>query len=118
MMGDSAGGAITLCYVLKMRDLDNALPAAEVLFSPNTDLTLQGDTVTILKNADPILNPTSVKQLIAAYADLKDLTNPYVSAIYGNFSKGFSPTLIQAGTKEILSDSVRLYQALDHEIFQ
>jgi acetyl esterase/lipase len=34
--------------------------------------------------------------------------------VYGNFSSGFSPTLIQGGTKEILlSDFVRLYQALD-----
>jgi acetyl esterase/lipase len=37
-----------------------------------------------------------------------------VSPVYGDFNKGFPPTLIQVGTKEILlSDSVRLYQALD-----
>ena len=34
--------------------------------------------------------------------------------MYGNFSKGFPPTLIQGGTKEILvSDFVRLYHVLD-----
>jgi acetyl esterase/lipase len=34
--------------------------------------------------------------------------------VYGNFSNGFPPTLIQGGTKEmLLSDFVRLYQALD-----
>jgi epsilon-lactone hydrolase len=52
--------------------------------------------------------------MAAAYANPADQKIPYVSPIYGNFSKGFPPTLIQAGTKEIvLSDSVRLYQALD-----
>lgn len=34
--------------------------------------------------------------------------------MYGNFSKGFPPTLIQGGTREVqLSDFVRLYQAID-----
>jgi epsilon-lactone hydrolase len=34
--------------------------------------------------------------------------------VYADFSKGFSPTLIQGGTKEILlSGFIRLYQALD-----
>jgi epsilon-lactone hydrolase len=37
-----------------------------------------------------------------------------VSPVYGDFAKGFPPTLIQGGTREIfLSNFVRLYQALD-----
>ena len=48
------------------------------------------------------------------YANASDQKIPYVSPVYGNFSKGFPSTLIQVGTKEVsLSDSVRLYQALD-----
>jgi acetyl esterase/lipase len=48
------------------------------------------------------------------HADPADQTNPCVSVVYGNFSKGYPPTLIQRGTREIiLSDFVRLYQALD-----
>jgi epsilon-lactone hydrolase len=61
-----------------------------------------------------VLNVNATKKLIAAYADPAHQRIPYASPIYGNFSKGFPPTLIQVGTKEILlSDSVRLYQALD-----
>ncbi len=49
-----------------------------------------------------------------AYADAKDHQQPYVSPVYGEFSAGFPPTLIQGGTKEIfLSNFIRLYQALD-----
>jgi acetyl esterase/lipase len=49
-----------------------------------------------------------------AYADSSDQKNPYVSPVYGNFSKGFPPTLIQGGTREVLlSDFIRLYQAID-----
>jgi acetyl esterase/lipase len=114
MFGDSAGGDMTLGSVLKMRDVSIGLPAAVVVFSPNTDLTLTGDTVTTLKEADPVLDADGVRTLVSAYADPSEYKIPYVSPVYGNFSKGFSPTLIQVGTKEILlSDSVRFYQALD-----
>jgi acetyl esterase/lipase len=52
--------------------------------------------------------------MAGAYATPSEQENPYVSPVYGNFTKGFPPTLLQVGTKEILlSDSVRLYQALE-----
>jgi epsilon-lactone hydrolase len=102
MFGDSAGGGITLGSVLKMRDTGIGMPAAVVVFSPNTDLTLNGDTLFTLKDADSILNATATKNMVAAYADPAGQRIPYASPIYANFSKGFPPTLIQAGTKEIL----------------
>jgi len=34
--------------------------------------------------------------------------------VFGDFARGYPPTLIQAGTRELLlSDSVRLYRKLD-----
>ena len=49
-----------------------------------------------------------------SYADPADQKNSYVSPVYGDFTKGFPPTLIQGGTKEILlSNFVRLYQKMD-----
>lgn len=96
-----------------MRDEGIGLPATVVVFSPNTDLTWTGDTTT-LKAADPVLDADGVRILVSTYADPSEYKIPYVSPIYGNFTEGFPPTLIQVGTKEILlSDSVRFYQALD-----
>ena len=68
-----------------------------------------------MKNADPILSYDAfLKNSADAYADPKDQKNPYASPVYDNFTQGYSPTLIQGGTKEILlSDFIRLYQALD-----
>ncbi|NOD47250.1 MULTISPECIES: alpha/beta hydrolase fold domain-containing protein [unclassified Ruegeria] len=49
-----------------------------------------------------------------AYADPEDHGHSYVSPVYGDFTKGFPPILIQGGTKELLlSGFVRLYQAID-----
>ncbi|MGH9964827.1 MAG: alpha/beta hydrolase [Nitrososphaeraceae archaeon] len=115
MYGDSAGGGLVAGSVLKMRDQGLGMPVALVLWSPWTDVTGVGDTYSTLKNAEPFLSNDSMLQNMAdAYANPSDQKNPYVSPVYGNFSKGFPPTLIQGGTKEVLlSDFVRLYQALD-----
>ena len=116
MYGDSAGAGLVAGSVLKMRDEGLGIPAALVLWSPWIDLTGMGDTFFTLKNADPLplLAPRLLLAYAAAYANPSDQKNPYVSPVYGNFSSGFPPTLIQCGTKEVLlSDSVRLYQALD-----
>jgi acetyl esterase/lipase len=115
MYGDDSGGGLTAAVILKMRDQGWALPAAAVLVSPAVDLTPAGDTDFTLRSADPsFLYDRHLKNAAAAYAAPEDQKNPYASPIYGDFSKGFSPTLIQGGTKEILlSGFVRLYQALD-----
>jgi epsilon-lactone hydrolase len=113
--GDSAGGGLAAGTVLKMRDNGMGMPAAVVLWSPWADVTENGDTYITLKDSDPFLGNTSLlKNSADAYANPGDQKNPYVSPVYANYSKGFPPTLIQGGTKEIfLSDFVRLYQALD-----
>ncbi|MGD9535184.1 MAG: alpha/beta hydrolase [Candidatus Nitrosocosmicus sp.] len=114
MYGDSAGGGLVASSVLKMRDEGIGMPAVLVLWSPWTDVSRSGDTYSTLKSADVFIPESMLKNMGEAYANVTDQKNPYVSPVYGDFSKGFPPTLIQVGTKEILlSDSVRLYQALD-----
>ena len=113
--GDSAGGGLAAGSVLKMRDQDMGMPAAVVLWSPWSDITDTGDTYVTLKHAEPsYLYDRDLKPSAVAYADPKDQKHPYVSPVYGDYTKGFPPTLIQGGTKEIfLSNFVRHYQALD-----
>jgi len=113
--GDSAGGGLAAASVLKLRDAGLGTPAAVVLWSPWTDVTETGDTYVTLRDAEAnylyekVMGPSA-----DAYADPEDQKNPYVSPVYGDFTRGFPPTLIQGGTRElILSCFVRLYQALD-----
>jgi acetyl esterase/lipase len=115
LYGDSAGGGLAAATTLKMRDLGMAMPATLVLWSPWADVSETGDTYVTLRDAEPyytyehVLGPSAL-----AYADAEDHKNPYVSPVYGDFRKGFPPTLIQGGTKEIfLSNFIRLYQGLD-----
>ncbi len=113
--GDSAGGGLAAGAVLKMRDEGMGMPAAVVLWSPWSDITETGDTYVTLRDAEPAYRyETVLKPSADAYADPADQKNPYVSPVYGDYTKGFPPTLIQGGTKEIfLSNFVRHYQAID-----
>lgn len=113
--GESAGGGMAAGVVLKLRDKGLGMPAAVVLWSPWSDITETGDTYATLQDADPLLYyPDNLKNCADAYAAPEDQKHPYVSPVYGDYSKGFPPTLIQAGTKEIfMSNAIRQYQALD-----
>ncbi|WP_417387059.1 alpha/beta hydrolase [Gimesia sp.] len=113
--GESAGGGMAAGVVLKLRDKGLGMPAAVVLWSPWSDITETGDTYATLQDADPLLYyPGNLKNCADAYAAPEDQKHPYVSPVYGDYSKGFPPTLIQAGTKEIfMSNVIRQYQALD-----
>jgi acetyl esterase/lipase len=113
--GDSSGGGLAAAVVLKMRDKRIGMPKAVVLVSPWLDVTNSGDTETTLHDADPNqLYEKHTKFAAAAFADLKDQKDPYASPVYGDFTKGFPPTLIQGGLKEtLLSGFVRMYQGLD-----
>lgn len=113
--GDSAGGGLAAGAVLKARDKGIGLLGAVVLWSPWSDITENGDTYASLKDADPILNYNGIlDNSAAAYAATADQKNPYVSPVYADYSKGFPPTLIQVGSKEIfLSNAIRHYQVLD-----
>ncbi|WP_052216036.1 alpha/beta hydrolase fold domain-containing protein [Sphingomonas sp. ERG5] len=113
MFGDSAGGGLVAGSVLKMRDQGLPLPGALLLLSPWSDITATGDTYTTLAAADPSLNTESLSWGADVYAAPADQKNPYVSPVYGDYSKAFPPTLIQGGTREIfLSNFVRHYQAI------
>ena len=113
--GESAGGALTASTVLNLRDQGRGMPAAAVLWSPNTDLSSRDDSTVTLDPDDPILTYSTL--LVAgskAYAGDVALDDPRVSPLYADLSKGFPPVLIVVGTKELLlSSSVRFYQALE-----
>ena len=112
LTGDSAGGNLALCLALKLKEEGRLLPRGIVLMSPWTDLTSSGESFGTRADLDPVLNSEYIDRMIAAYAGERDLKEPQISPLYGNY-EGFPPVYIQVGENEILlSDSVRLHQAL------
>ena len=115
VMGDSAGGGLTLSLLLKLRDDDHPLPRAAVALSPWTDLALTGPSLTSNAAADPMLNVDDLPQLARLYLGDADPRAPYASPLYGD-PGGLPPVLIQVGGDEILrDDGVRMAESLRSE---
>lgn len=110
LCGESAGGG--LCYSLcqSLASAGERLPCGVIAISPWTDLTLSGESLERNRDADPSLT----NEALAFYADCytKEPKNPLVSPLFGDLS-AMPPSFIFAGGDEILlSDSVRLRDAL------
>ncbi|MCM1145478.1 MAG: alpha/beta hydrolase [Blautia sp.] len=110
--GDSAGGNLALALVLKLKQEGRLLPRGVILMSPWTDLTVSGESHVSKAAFDPVLNADYLQEMIANYASDKDLQDPLISPLFGDYA-GFPPTYIQAGDNEILlSDSLMLHTRL------
>lgn len=112
VQGESAGGTIAASMVLKARDAGLPLPAAVVLISAALDLSRSGDSHTVNEELDLNLS-SSIAPLIDLYVAGADLKSPDVSPVFADFKKGFPPTFLKAGGREILlSDSIGMHRAL------
>ena len=110
--GISAGGNLAAALILRARDEGHPLPAAAVLLTPALDLSGSGDTFATNLGVDTVLTGTDRSEL-RLYAGGHDLQDPYVSPLFGDFSKGFPPTLLASGTRDVLlSSTVRMHRAL------
>jgi epsilon-lactone hydrolase len=115
IFGTSAGGGLTIATVLKLRDMNVPLPGAVGLGTPWADLTRTGDTLYTNEEIDDVL--VTYDGLLEAcaklYAGSSDMKDPLISPVYGNFTKGFPPTILTTGTRDmLLSDTVRVHRKL------
>lgn len=110
--GGSAGGGMAGSLALKLRDFGLPLPGALVLATPEADLTESGDSFETNIHCDVVLS-RRLTESIALYADGHDLTDPYLSPLFGDFTKGYPPTILTSGTRDaFLSNTVRMHRAL------
>lgn len=112
VMGDSAGGGLALATLLRLKELNMAMPAAGVCFSPLADFEASGDSAKPGAVDDPMIPAAAIPQAGGLYAP-GQLRNPLVSPVYGDLS-GLPPLLIFVGTREVLlDDAVRLKRNAD-----
>jgi monoterpene epsilon-lactone hydrolase len=101
--GDSAGGGLVFATLLRLRDEGVELPGVAAALSPWTDLALTGASMRANAEADPMLDPDNLPDLVRNYCAGADPRHPYISPIYGD-PAGLPPTLIHVGSDEILRD--------------
>jgi monoterpene epsilon-lactone hydrolase len=101
--GESAGGNLAVELLIAGRGQGLAMPAAALLFSPMTDLTVAGTSFTAKADTDPNIGARAIRTRAADYLAGADPADPLVSPIFADLS-GLPPLLIQAGSHEVLLD--------------
>ncbi|MEL6464278.1 MAG: alpha/beta hydrolase [Pseudomonadota bacterium] len=104
--GDSAGGGLALSVLAALLAEGASLPAAVFAFSPLTDLTFSGDSISENAKADVVLPAERAGELAQMYLADADPTDPRVSPLFADFT-GAPPVWITAGDTEILLDDSR-----------
>ncbi len=110
LAGESAGGGLCFCLLMRLKSEGRPLPAGVVALSPWADLTLSGASCRNNLYRDPTLCRESLAYYALVYAAGHE-TEPCVSPIFGDFS-GFPPALIMAGSEEILLDDAKTLHRL------
>ncbi|MGN6515562.1 MAG: alpha/beta hydrolase fold domain-containing protein [Rhizomicrobium sp.] len=108
-IAESAGAAILLAALQKLRDDGDRLPCGILLLSPWVDLALQSWSMMAasLSGTSPY-TMESFAVTAQLYLQGRNPTDPVASPIYGDF-KDFPPILIHACQEDILfDDAVRL----------
>ena len=103
--GESAGGNLAVELLIAGKAEGLTMPAAALLFSPMTDLTVTGSSYAGKAQADPAISAQAIRTRAADYLAGTDTdpADPLVSPIFADLS-GLPPLLIQAGSHEVLLD--------------
>ncbi len=112
--GTSAGGGLALAAVHQLKALDLPLPGAIYAGTPWADLTKTGDTLYTNEGLDRVLvtYDGSLGASARLYAAGRDLKDPLLSPVYGDFAD-FPATLLITGTRDMfLSDTARTHQLM------
>lgn len=110
--GGSAGANLVAATILRARDEGLPLPAGCSLHTAGVDLTHAGDSSHTNAVIDVVLRGPQPETMLL-YAGGHDMRDPYLSPLYGDFTKGFPPTILVSGTRDLLlSPTVMMHRAL------
>ena len=125
IVGDSAGGGLTLALAMALRDRGLAAPAALGLICPWADLAIDIDEMRPVLR-DPLILPSMTAEWAPRYAGSFDPRLPGISPVYGDMT-GLPPIVMQtAGDDPISVDADKIEIAcatskttlLDHRRFE
>ena len=103
VIGDSAGGALTLAAAIEARDTGVRTPDAIALYSPWLDLTCTANSYTSRAASDPLIHPDVLRMLAGDYLGDHPADDPKASPLFANLA-GLPPILLQTGSNEVLLD--------------
>jgi acetyl esterase/lipase len=107
IMGDSAGGGLTLLTVQALIAHKLPVPRGVIVLSPVTDLSMSGESFKRNRDIDissrTDITDRLIQQLLISQPSQLPLNSSVYSPLFGSF-KRFPPIYITVGTAEILED--------------
>jgi len=116
LMGDSAGGGLSLAVAQNIRDQKiSPKPSKLVLLSPWLDVSMDYEISENTQKMDKMLSVEGLKIVGKKYAGKKGPKDPLCSPIFGSVA-GLGEISVFTGTYDIIySDSVRLKEKLEKQ---
>lgn len=115
VMGDSAGGGLSLALAEYFKAGGIRMPDELVLLSPWVDAVMDNEAITEYQARDPFLSAESLRVDAKYWANDLDVHDWRISPIYGDL-KGLHNVTAFVGTSEIFyPDIVRFFNMLDRD---
>ncbi|MGR3697253.1 MAG: alpha/beta hydrolase, partial [Roseovarius sp.] len=108
--GDSAGGGLALALLHEILARGLVPPMGVFAFSPLTDVTYSGASVTENAARDCVLSATRIGEMLEMFLRGQDPRDPRASPLFGRFT-GAPPVWMTVGDTEILRDDTLRMQA-------
>lgn len=109
LMGDSAGGGMSLALAERIGEENIQIPSKTILISPWLDIRLQNPEIDEVQKRDKELSKETLKLAGVAYAGEDGIDSYLVNPIDGNLSKLKNVTIL-TGTNDILNPDVHVLQ--------
>ncbi|MGZ3813065.1 MAG: alpha/beta hydrolase [Mucilaginibacter sp.] len=115
IVGDSAGGGLSLTSTLLIRDKNLPIPAAVMPFSAWFDTEFVGQSMEINFKKDLLLNREWIRSMLVMYlGENGNIKDPYVNPLYADLAN-LPPIYLQVGGDEVLlDDSIRLSERAEN----
>jgi acetyl esterase/lipase len=110
LMGDSAGGGMSLALAQLLAGERLPQPAHVVLLAPWLDATMSDPATASLEPLDPMLAAPGLVEAGRMYAGRDDPRDPRISPLYGRLD-GLAPLSLFVGTRDILLVDARRLRA-------
>ncbi|MDO3412452.1 alpha/beta hydrolase [Saccharibacillus sp. CPCC 101409] len=99
IMGDSAGGNISLLLGQRLEEWGLPQPGNMIAFSPSLDLSFDNPAIQEYMTNDPMLAVPGARYAASRWAGSEDVRSPLLSPLHGDFSKVAKVTMFY-GTYE------------------